>query len=559
MRRTSIIWLSALLLGGCVQYVGDVSGTEIDGSSSSGSSGRPGGSSGASSSSSGAASSSGTSSSGGPVVLDCSQPKAAVTRLRLLSETQYNNSVLDLLQVPGPLAKGLGQKLDDTSLEQRATAAASVASQAVATLSKWAPCTASTTACEQQIIDKVGARLYRRPLTDAERAELKTLFDAGLKEKDFSTGVEWFLTGVLQAPDFMYQVVRPAATESPGDIRPLSGHEYASRLAYFIWDGPPDDALLTAAANNELADPTKREAQVTRMLQDARFSRGYTQFYRKWLKLDAFAELARNATGFDQNVVSALSTSLLMSATQLYSSQSPNISSLFSGDKYYLNDALRTFYGVSGTGTGFTLTAMSGQPRRGILTHPGLMALLARPDETYPIGRGLFLLRNIICKTVPNPAVPAIPQPPLTSDTVSTRERLEMHTAAAACMECHGMINAAGFVFENIDQVGRSRAMDGGKPVNTSGELAIGKDTDGSFASGDEILNKLTDSQDVRACFAEKYLNFALSHDVTDAADGCSIQSLGKTFAASGDLKKLVAMVAGTDSFRLRLAEGVGK
>jgi hypothetical protein len=257
--------------------------------------------------------------------------------------------------------------------------------------------------------------------------------------------------------------------------------------------------------------------------------------------------------------VTALTTSLLMSGTQLYASPNPNISSLFSGDTYYLNDVLRRFYGVSGTGATFAPTAMSGQPRRGILTHPALMALLARPEETYPIGRGLFLLRNILCKVVPNPAVPAIPQPPLTSDTVSTRERLEMHTAAAACQECHAMINAAGFVFENIDQAGRPRAVDGGKAVDTSGALSIGKDTDGTFATGDDLLARLSESQDVRGCFAEKYLNFALSHAVTDPADGCSIKALGRSFGASGDLKQLVAAVAGSESFRLRLAEGVGR
>jgi Protein of unknown function (DUF1585) len=95
--------------------------------------------------------------------------------------------------------------------------------------------------------------------------------------------------------------------------------------------------------------------------------------------------------------------------------------------------------------------------------------------------------------------------------------------------------------------------------VDTSGSLTLGKDVDGAFATGDELIAKLAQSQSVRACFAEKYLDFALAHPVTNAADACSIQALGQTFGASGDLKKLVAGVAGTDSFRLRLAEGVGK
>jgi hypothetical protein len=458
----------------------------------------------------------------------------------------------------------VGPSLDDVSLEQRADLAATLATQAITNIAKWAPCTPPATGtaatCEQQFIDKIGAKLYRRPLSTAERTDLKTLFDAGIKEKDFNTGVEWFLTALFQSPEFVYEVIRPAPSEQRGEVRPLDGYEYASRLAYFIWDGPPDDMLMTVAANSDAADPSKWSAQIARMLQDARFSRGVAQFYTRWLNLNAFGELARNASGFDHNVVNALSTSVLMSATQLYSASSPNIRDLLSGDKYYLNDVLRTFYGVAGTGTAFTAVSMPGQSRRGILTHPALMAVMARPDQSYPIGRGLFLLRNVLCKVVPPPPAGLIipPFPPVKAG-VSTRESLEMITAAPLCQGCHAMINATGFAFESFDEVGRFRTMDQGKPVNTSGSLAIGKDTDGAFATGDELLAKLADSQDVRACFAEAYLDFALSKPVTDPADACSIQSLATTFGASGDLKQLVSSAAASDSFRLRLAEGVGQ
>jgi hypothetical protein len=96
--------------------------------------------------------------------------------LTALTESQFNNTVLDLLQVSGNPLMGVGQGFDDVTLEQRASAAAAVATQAVANLAQWAPCAApasgAATACEQQIIDKVGAKAYRRPLTDLERADM---------------------------------------------------------------------------------------------------------------------------------------------------------------------------------------------------------------------------------------------------------------------------------------------------------------------------------------------------------------------------------------------------
>lgn len=492
---------------------------------------------------------------------DCNQPSAAVVPLSTLTESQYNNSVLDILQVPGAPANGTGESFDDVSLERRAGVAATVAARAATNLAQWAPCAASDATCEQQIIDKTGAKLYRRPLTEVERGDMTKLFDAGVKEKDFATGVEWFLTGLLQSPYFVYQVVRPDLAEKPGEVRPLAAHEYASRLAYFLWDGPPDDALRTAAANNELSEPAQRDAQVSRMMQDARFSRGVAQFYSRWLKLSAFSEVARDVASFDQTVVTDLSTSLLMSATELYKSDHPNISSLFSGDSYYLNDGLAKFYGVGGGGgSTFKATSMAGQARRGILTHPALMALLSRNDESFPIGRGLFVLRSVVCKVIPALPPNFVPpqQPPL-QQGVSTRKRLEMHTADPMCQACHSMINPSGFVFESFDEVGRFRTMDHGVPVDTSVTLNLGMDVDGTYASGDALIAKLGESQAVRACFAEKYLDFAVAHAVTDPADSCSIQAIGKSFTATGDLKQLVVSVAGSDSFRMRLAEGVGR
>jgi len=498
--------------------------------------------------------------------LDCAAPHAAAVQLQLLSGTQYDNTVLDLFQVSGDPAKDFGDKvfeqLDDTRVEQRANAAADVAHQAAANLSKWSPCvpptTGDATACEQQIIDKVGASAFRHPLASDERAAMKALFDAGIKEMSFGTGVEWFLTGVLQSPDFMYEIVKPSVGEVAGQVRPLSPYEYASRLSYFIWDSPPDDQLFAAAAADELSDPTKRQVHLKRMLQDPRFSRGVERFYSTWLDAGAFSEVARDAAGFTGDVVTALSTSLLMSATQLYSADAPNFSSLFSGETYYLNDVLRTFYGVPGTGTAFTPVTLSGQGRHGIVTHPALMALLARPKESFPIARGLFVLRTLLCMDVPPPpASLTIPQLPPIQDGLSTRGRLEAHVSDPACSTCHRVFDPPGFALEDFDEVGKYRTIDHGAAVDTSGTIALNSDLDGAFAKGDDFLARMTNSVSARSCFSQQVLEFALSRQAADPADACSVQALAKTFAPSGDLKQLVVSVVGSDAFRLRLAEGV--
>jgi len=584
---------SVLLVAVAVGCQGQISGTDPGGGKGSG--GTPGASGGANGSGSGGShpgsggagqgsggSSAGSGGSGGTtpagsggtgtpgsggatVTIDCSKPRAAITRAQLLSASQYTHTVQDLFQVTGnpgePLGNQVFAQLDQAGVEQRATVAASVAQQAAANLSKWAPCTppatGDATSCEQQIIDKIGTRAFRRALTSAEKTDMKTLFDAGIKEKDFGTGVEWYLTGLLQAPDFMYEIVRPEAGEVAGEVRPLPPYDYASRLAYFVWDSPPDDKLLTAAGANELADAAKRQTHIDRMVQDPKFMRGVESFYNQWLHTEAFKTLARDADGFDASVVQALQTSLVMSATQLYTSGSPNITGLFSGQSYYMNDVLRRFYGLTGTGTTFTTVAMEGQSRRGIVTHPALMAALARPKESFPVGRGLFVMRTLLCKDIPLPNGLTIPEVPPAMPGVSTRQRYEMHSSNGVCAQCHKLFDPAGFALEGFDEVGRYRTTDNGAAVDSSGTMAAGTDMDGAFANGDELLARLAQSQDIRACFAKQYLKFALARDQLVDEDTCSADAVGKSFAPTGDLKQIVSNVASTDAFRQRLAEGV--
>ncbi|HEY0714591.1 MAG TPA: DUF1588 domain-containing protein, partial [Polyangia bacterium] len=396
-----------------------------------------------------------------------------------------------------------------------------------------------------------------RPLSDAEKTELRTLFDAGTKEKDFATGVEWFLAGVLQSPDFLYQFARPLPKETVGQVQPLTGHELASRLAFFIWDSPPDDALIEAATRDELSNPTMLTATVGRLLQDARAQRGVLGFYSGWLKVSGFGEVARDDAAFNTDVVSALRTSLLMSATELHKNNDANVAQLFSGQSYYLNGVLKRFYGLGGAaGDPFALTAMPNQDRHGIVTHPGLMALLARPAETNPISRGLFVRHALLCQEIPSPpAGLEIPQLPEIAPGLSTRDRLVQHTKLPICASCHSMIDPPGYALEGFDQVGRFRTQEGGKPVDTSGVMTMAGDLEGAFGKGAEVLARLRHSRAIRECFAQQYFQHAAARHI-EPQDACTMQALQDRFVKSGDLRDLISAIALSDSFRFRLSEG---
>jgi hypothetical protein len=305
--------------------------------------------------------------------------------------------------------------------------------------------------------------------------------------------------------------------------------------------------------------PEGFQASVERMLGDARFKQGIKAFYASWLRLAGFRDLARNDAGFTTDVVTSLKTSVLTGVTALYDSPSPNISSLFSGESYYMNSTLRTFYGMPGGGSDFATVTMAGEGRRGVLTHPGLMALFARPGETNPISRGLFALRSLLCLDVPPPpdGVP-IPQLPDETPTTSTRNRLEQHVSDDLCRGCHSQFDPLGYAFEGFDEVGRHRTMDGGRPVDSSGVVDTGTDVDGTYPTGTDLFEKIATSEHVRECFAERYFEFAVSRLKT-SQDACALQAVQTTFTPSGDLKQLARIVASSDSLRYRLSEGAAQ
>lgn len=552
-------WLvgCALAASGCTSFIeGGAGGT---GGATTTPPGVGGGSAGG-----GVSSASGASSSAGATAQGCGAPQAPALHARLLSPSQYEHAVEDLVKVTSHPAKefgrGVAAQLDEVEVERRANAANAIASDAAKSLAAWAPCmpAADPAPCRAQLIDALGRAAFRHPLSNDERVALEALFDAGLKEKDFATGVEWLLAGLFQAPDFLYQLARPAAGERAGQVVPLGAYELASRLALFVWDSLPDPALQNSAESGKLADAQGLASELTRLLADARFGRGIEGFYSDWLGLDGFAEVARDDAGLTSEVNAALRQSLLMSATELYSAAAPNIAELLSGDGYFLNADLRTFYGLPAGDAQFSRTQLPNQGRHGVLTHPALMALLARPKESNPIARGLFVQRTVLCNDIPPPpAGVVIPPLPPAMDGLSTRARLERHTATPLCSSCHDMIDPPGFALENYDAVGRYRAMDAGVPVDTSGALSGGTELDGAFASGEELLGRIATSALVKTCFAKHYLTYAVAREVA-TEDACSVSSVAEKFGQTGDLRQLVQLIASSDSFRLRATEDGG-
>ncbi len=149
-------------------------------------------------------------------------------------------------------------------------------------------------------------RAYRRPLTNAERADLLAYYhqDRTQNQATHEQALRDVLTSVLMEPDFLYRldmtdeqvasssVARPRTvalkTSTAVPTEPLSSYALASRLSYFLWASMPDEELLRHAAANDLQKPAVLLAQTRRMMKDSRVSGLATEFTGNWLNFRLF-------------------------------------------------------------------------------------------------------------------------------------------------------------------------------------------------------------------------------------------------------------------------------
>ncbi len=128
-------------------------------------------------------------------------------------------------------------------------------------------------ACARKILSALVHRAYRRPVTEEDLHALLGVYKTGLDHAGFEEGIRMALEGMLVSPDFLFRKERDPANATPGTPYRISDLELASRLSFFLWSTIPDDELLGLAERGRLKEKAVLEAQVQRMLRDARASK----------------------------------------------------------------------------------------------------------------------------------------------------------------------------------------------------------------------------------------------------------------------------------------------
>ena len=508
---------------------------------------------------------------GSPVAPGLSQPEAP---LRRLSRLQYNNTVRDLL---GDTTKPADQFQDDSVLgtfsgsaelarvspiaaDQYRGAAETLAATAVQNLATLVSCTptdtASEDACARTFIIDFGLRAYRRPLDDAEVAGKLDVFRRVRALGDFSFGIQGVVAALLQSPHFLYRPELTASGAATGNVVPLSSYQIASRLSYFLLNTMPDQELFAAATANRLTSPADIDAQARRLLQDPRARESIGQFFSEWLILGALDDLTKDATlfpSFDDTLKAAMKEETIRFTTSTVLDGDARLATLLTSSQSIINAPLGKLYGVT-AGADYAPVMLDPQQRSGLLTQASLLARTAHDDSNSPTRRGKFVREALMCQPPPPPP-PGVPGLPAVQTGQTARERYQQHVAVAACAACHTLMDPIGFGFSNYDPIGTFEAMEGGRPVDASGDIEMSQDLDGPFNGVVELSQKLAGSNNVRDCLTTQWFRYALGRTQA-SGDDASIKSAVAAFAPAGDLRELIVAMTKTDSFRFRVVKG---
>ena len=414
------------------------------------------------------------------------------------------------------------------------------------------------TACARRILGQLGRRAFRRPVADRDLDMLLGFFRLGRETGDFDAGIEMALRRVLVSPDFLFRRERDPAGVAAGAAYPVSEHELAARLSFFLWSSIPDDELLDLAVEGRLRDPEVLEGQVRRMLADERSRSLVTSFAGQWLHLRNVPAVAPDEDRFP-DVGEGLRQAMRRETELFVESvfrEDRSVLDLLTADYTFVNERLARHYGLPGVyGDHFRRVSLTGAARRGLLGHASILAVTSYPNRTSPVLRGKWVLDNLLGTppALPPPDVPAIEETTAGGEALSMREATERHRASPACASCHRLMDPPGFALEQFDAVGRLRARSAaGTPIDASGELPDGTRFDGAAGLRAALVR---DPERFVGTLTEKLLTYALGRGL-EPVDAPAVRAVVRAAVADGwRFSSLVVGIVESAPFRMRRAE----
>lgn len=395
-------------------------------------------------------------------------------------------------------------------------------------------------------------RAFRRPVAQAEVDRHLALFERGWQRgQGFAASMRLPLKAVLVSPHFLF-LAEPEPEQ--GGVQPLAAVPLASRLSYFLWSSMPDEELLAAAENGDLARDDIYRHQIRRMLNDPKARRLGDRFALQWLDLGRLGTEvrpdARRYPEFDPALCAAMREEVTSYFNRLVA-ENRSLLELIDSRSTFVNARTAALYGLQGVNhPDMRLVQLNDPNRGGVVGMPAIHALTSYPTRTSPVLRGRWVLESLLGEKVnpPPPNVPPLDANPAVAER-TVREQLEAHRANPECASCHSKMDPLGFGMENFDVLGRWRDQDRGRPIDAQGILPSGERFTGPVELKSVLMNR---KDQVMRQLVRKMMGFALGREL-NRFDDCAGDRAFKTLQSEGyQAAVLVEQVALSFPFRHR-------
>ncbi len=399
-------------------------------------------------------------------------------------------------------------------------------------------------ACLRQGVDRIGARLVRRPLTSEELDTYAGFIAASEEDGDFAVGARLALTALLLDGEFLYRVIVGEPVSGRDDLVRLTDHEMAARLSLLLWGSGPDDDLLARVLDGGLADASAVYDTAAWMVQDERALTQIQRLHAMWIGYD---DLPVDPTLGDSltKETNALVQRALVDGEWLW---------MFTADESWLDEKLAEHYEIALPGGEPGWVPYPDVRRGGLLSHGSFLAQGTKPWGTSPTERGKLVWERLLCRDVPPPppTVDSGVEPDGGGPDACKPEKWDM-TERVECASCHSLIDPIGFGLENYGPSGEFRTTEPGNAscgIEGRGEVSA----QGEFFGPAALGRLLVETGELEGCFMQHLYQFAIGREPDDR-DEVMVAALTDAFERDDDFVALLLQFVASEGFRHRLSE----
>ena len=506
-----------------------------------------------------------------PLALGCTAPvEGDASALIRLTPTQWEHATADVLQleepsglsgsfVPDPATGRFDNNAEElairsTLFQQLQSAAITLAQDLGDTHGRFERVTGvergslSTPGRRDAFLTTFGRRAFRRPLTPDEQQAYTQLFSRGSAvfpdEPAFDAGVQVAVVGFLQSPHFLYRVERRRDGEQA--LAPLS---FASKLSFSLWNAPPDEELLFAAETAVRSDMLLDH--VPRMLAAPQAREMVRDLHRQLYHVESFANIPREFVSYEDysTTLNAAMQAEVDAFVEEVVFQGGTVEDLLTSRLTFVDAQIAEIYGIEGVeGEGEAVrepVLLDPEERAGLATLSGFLAVHSSEESENLIRRAAWLHESLLCTPLP-PAPPDATALPLDDEEdLTTRERIEHHTAECGGA-CHDvLLNPIAFAFGQYDAMGRYRG-DADIDASSVYEFTFGE---AAFDGAVELSELLVEDEDVHRCYTSSLLSYLEGRTLT-ADDAAQVDALTAASMGGAPILSLIRAVVEEPGFQ---------